>query len=110
MACGSAMTLPKIKASSIADYCRLRLTMALLLESLSFAQHVTKGSTELFPVASAWKGHVPINAKQSILADKSQEQRAVQHSREAIGLAVAALGSCSALEKAAAAPLAEDHG
>ena len=84
--------------------------MAWLLKSFSFTQHVKKGSTELFPVGVAWKGHDPINAKQPILTGKSHEQRAVQPSPEEIGWAVAALGSCSALEKAAAAPQAEDHG
>jgi len=76
----------------------------------SFAQHVKKRSTELFPVGGAWKDQDPINAKEPILAGKSQEQRAAQPSAEVIGLTVAALGFCNALEKAAAAPQAEDHG
>jgi hypothetical protein len=110
MACFAAMTLPFILASSATDYCKSCSTMAWFLKSLSFAQHVKKVSTELFPIAGAWKGQDLINAKQIILTCKSHEQSAAQPSPGAIGLAVAALGSCSALEKAAAAPQAEDHG
>lgn len=84
--------------------------MAWFLKSFSFAQHVKKGCAEHSPVAGAWKSHKLINANLPILSWKVQEQRAAQPSAEVIGLAVAALGSCSALEKAAAAPQAEDHG